>query len=238
MTLEQRLNAIAGNLIMSPAQKNNINNTFSELRNKINRSPEFSGVIKGGSIQRNKLVRGISDIDVYVEYLGDKMPQAVLGKLKSHLEKEYPHNDVRQDNPSIAIDLNRITIEITPYKQNKLGGHVIPSDNIQTWIETDFFSLRKQFSSLDDKNNHLNNAIVLLKAWNSKNKMLSNYEIEKRMYSQYNVNSYQSASHYIHTFFKSGNFSNEATVFQEFIDNQYSGHYPMNQKLNSFFGIQ
>lgn len=238
MTLEQRLNAIAGNLIIGSANRSNIENAYRELVRKFSKSNEFSDLIKGGSFQRNKAVSGLSDLDVYVRYLGNNSPHSVLGRLQHFLEKEYSSNSVRLNPPSITLDTNKITFEITPYSLQQYGNQLIPSRDLQNWIQTDTFELRNDFRGLSGKSNTLNNAIILLKSWNSKSLKLNNYEIEKRLYSQFKVNNNLSVSQYILSFFKGGGFNSAAYTFQELIDNQNSDHYPMNQKLNSFFGIQ
>ncbi len=201
----------------------NISTTLSNLKNIINNQPQFRAPFLGGSYKRRTMVKGISDVDVYFEYIGNGNSQAALATLKSCLMASYPTSDIRQDKPSILVDFNKIPINITPYKlENGLMG--IPDNVLLNWKAINFGQLENAVDALRSKNIEFIDLIKILKLWNYNYKRgLKNYDIEIRVCNLF-LNSHvasQGISDWIWTFFQNNNFKADAVKFFGLMKNNF-----------------
>ncbi len=194
----------------------NIKSTLDNLKTIINHDPNFKAPFLGGSYRRATMVKGISDVDVYFQYIGTGNSQSALVALKNWLVSKYPTSIIKQDKPSILVDFNKIPINITPYKKDTNNNMSIPDNNLLHWQLINFGELESAIIALRQKNSKFIELIKILKLWNrSYNKEIRNYEIEKKVCNMflYQHHSSQSISDWILFFFKSNGYQSDADKF-------------------------
>lgn len=197
----------------SQTELSNIASTLSTLKNIINNEPDFREPFLGGSYKRATMVKGVSDVDVYFRYTGIGNAQSALTKLKNKLMSSYPSSVIRQDNPSILADFEKIPINITPYKEDAVGNMSIPDNSLSGWKSISLSQLEKNITQLRQKNSKYIDLIKILKLRNfNYKKGLKNFEIENRVCNLFLSPSSvsQSLTDWLWTFFQNNGYKDEA----------------------------
>lgn len=209
----------AANHSYSEAALNNIKSTSEQLQSTLSRTPEFVKSLIGGSFKRGTLVKGISDIDVYVEYTGKEQPSVVLGKLKSCLVSSYPNTDIRKDKPSVLVEFQKIPFNVTPFKLNQHREMIIPAKDLTTWQRATLDKLERDVKILKGYNPHYIDLIKILKLWNRRyEKGLENFRIEELviyLFTPLTQQHKKGISDWLVLFFRSNNFHNDSVKFSE-----------------------
>lgn len=213
----------------------NIANSSNHLRGIVNNQSDFKNSFIGGSYKRYTLVKGISDIDIYYEYIGNGNPQTALIRLKECLLKAYPQSDIKQDKPSILVDFERIPFNITPYR-NYVNNYVIPSSNLQTWQKINLKSLEDSVVKLRAKSEDYIKLIKVLKLWNIRNnKGLKNFKIEQNVCNLF-LPQYETGNKAIYDwmweFFKNNGFKKDSNIIFSLMKNNYSDQQLKTEWLN------
>ena len=236
MTLDKLIKKKANELYLNGSQKEKVKAKLIDLKNKLRDLEYFPEVKHGGSYQRNTLVKGISDVDLYYRYEGNKSPQSILEKTKYFLKQKYKQAEIKVSSPSIVIAFKKIKIEITPYILNKNRVALVPTKDLQNWKETNLFDLKKRMESLRSTNNQINDVIKIIKYWNFNNgKQFRSFEIEKLVYNQFIDQPDKSLQWYLLHFFK-GNpkLQKYSRKFEQLIALDHTPDSPLRKKWNQF----
>ncbi len=204
----------------SQQELSNIATTLSNLKSIVNNQPEFREPFLGGSYKRATMVKGISDVDVYFRYTGNGNSQSALATLKSCLSASYPSTVIKQDKPSILADVNKIPINITPYKEDSVGNLSIPDNNLLQWKSINFGQLENQIIQLRQKNPKYIDLIKVLKLWNfNYQKGLKNFDIEKRVCNLFlsPTSVSQTLTDWLWTFFQNNGYLSEGQKIHSFM---------------------
>lgn len=203
----------------SEAALNNIKSTSQQLQSTLSQTQEFMKSLIGGSYKRGTLVKGISDIDIYVEYTGKEQPSVVLGKLKAHLISNYPDTDIRKDKPSVLVEFRKIPFNVTPFKLNQNHEMIIPNRNLTTWQHATLAKLEKDVNILKGHNQHYIDLIKILKLWNYRyERGYENFRIEELVVNLFTLLTQQhkkDVSDWLVLFFRSNNLHNDSVKFSE-----------------------
>ena len=124
---------------------------------------DFNESFLGGSYKRGTMVKGISDVDVYFQYIGTSNPATALARLKTCLTTTYPNTTIKQDRPSIYVDFNKIPFNITPYKKDLWQNISIPNNMLYSWETIQFGVLETAITNLRGKNLKYIDLIKILK---------------------------------------------------------------------------
>ena len=236
MTLDELIKKKAKELYLNGPQKEKVKAKLNDLKTKLGELEYFPEMKHGGSYQRNTLVKGISDVDLYYRYDGNKSPQSVLEKTKFFLKKKYEQAEIKVSSPSIVIVFKKIKIEITPYILNKNGVELVPTKDLKNWNETNLFALKKKMKALRSTNNVINDVVKILKYWNFNNgNRFRSFEIENLIYNQF-INQTDKPLHwYLLNFFK-GNpqLSKYAKKFEGLIELEQMPNSPLRKSWNQF----
>ena len=209
----------------SKEELSNIASTSNHLRDIIKNQNDFNESFLGGSYKRATMIKGVSDVDVYYQYIGVGNSQTALSRLKTCLISSYPNSIIKQDKPSILVDFQKIPFNITPYKKDYSGGISIPDNGLINWQKINFCELETAITALRQKNSKYIDLIKILKLWNFNHKKgLQNFDIEKRVCNLflYSFNSSQSISDWVWTFFSNNGFQTDANKFFALMKNNYS----------------
>ena len=220
MTLDQLIQQKAAQISYSKDEKNSIAKSSNHIRGLIENKPQFYGSYLGGSYKRSTMVKQVSDVDVYIQYMGGFMPKTVLKNLKTYLEVSYPNSEIRQDKPSILVNFNKIPFNITPYIQDNSGIIKIPNSSLDYWDMINFGVLEQRIIDLRSKDSKLIDLIKILKYWNFKyKKELQNYRIEEIVCSQFG-NSFldDGIANNLLSFFKMNGYAREAEKIHHLIN--------------------
>lgn len=223
--LDNHIKEKADLISYSQAELSNIATTLSYLKNIVNNQPDFREPFLGGSYKRATMVKGVSDVDVYFRYVGSGNPQSALAVLKNCLLQSYPNTPIKQDKPSILVDFQKIPINITPYKEDKLGNLSIPDKNLLNWQTMSFGELEQNIIAIRRQNSKFIDLIKILKLWNfNHGKGIKNFEIEKRVCSLYlGRQLYQnSLSEMMIHFFNNNGYQSDAVKMQLLRNNIHS----------------
>jgi len=201
------------------SEMSNIASSSNHLREIINNQPDFRSSFIGGSYKRHTMVKTVSDIDIYYEYIGQGNSQTALARLKSYLLSSYPNTTIKQDKPSILVDFNKIPFNITPYKLYK-NTISIPDNRLINWRVVEFQRLEKRITALRAKNSKYIYLIKILKLWNKNhNKRIKNFKIEEKICNLF-LNQFTTSntlSDWMWTFFQNNNFRNDAHKMHSFM---------------------
>ena len=210
--IEKYINETANSISFTQAELSNIAMTLSNLKNIINNESDFGEPFLGGSYKRATMVKGVSDVDVYFRYRGVGNSQTALTALKSRLVNSYPNTIIKQDNPSILADFNKIPINITPYKEDSFGNMSIPDKFPLNWKQINFGELERLIIQLRKKNSKYIDLIKILKFWNfNYKKGLKNFDIERKVCNIFlNPMSVSSTmTDWLWTFFQNNSYTSE-----------------------------
>ena len=180
--IDQLIRETALEISYTPAEIDNIASTTRNLKAYLNQNPLFQDPFLGGSYTRGRMVKGISDVDVYIRYMGTSGSSTALGELKRHLQAYYRDNLVQKDKPSVSIEFNRIKMDVTPYKEDLPGIKRIPEKQSVYWREVQFGSLEESVKKLRQNSPLFIDLIKVLKFWNEKKgKGLDNFDLEQKV---------------------------------------------------------
>lgn len=211
----------------SQNELSNIASTSNHLREIIKGQSDFNESFLGGSYRRATMVKGISDVDVYFQYIGVADPRSALIRLRACLANTYPRTEVKQDKPSIHVDFDRIPFNITPYKKDTWSQNIsIPDSRLSGWELVRFGELEASIKTLRGRNQKYIDLIKILKLWNYNYKRgLKNFDIEWRVVNMFSYpgRSGDSISGWIWQFFNTQGFYNDANNFRKLlVDHTYS----------------
>ncbi|MBL1435500.1 MAG: hypothetical protein COB08_004800 [Rhodobacteraceae bacterium] len=181
--------ALSKHAILSSAEKTSINISIASISTRL--KSFFPNELEthfrfGSSVRRTILPRKYdlrSDIDYLVVFNdGQFTPQTYLDRLKRFSNFYYKTSVVRQDFPSVTLNLNHIKFDLVPSVNYWWSGYKIPN-NSGNWIETDPNGFSKE---LETKNvgcsSLIKPCIRLLKIWNAKaGYVFDSYDLEQQV---------------------------------------------------------
>jgi|GEM_PF-1413771 len=191
--MKKRLNSLADKLVISRKsdKRQNIKWSLRDLEDKL--QSHFKGEItkteRFGSWNRNTILPREhdpdSDVDLLVLFNDEsKLPGYYRNELIKFMEKHYPDNPVKKDNPAVTLDQNRITYELVPAIKDTsdITRYKIPNPaDKNTWLPTSPKELKLQLKSVNQTYKGLVSRIIrLCKYWNTYYKhKLSSYKLER-----------------------------------------------------------
>ena len=198
MSVNSYLTNLANAAVLRDQEKASIQRSISTLQNRIN--THFSGnhplvskvkhhFIFGSYTRGTILPRRIdeqSDIDYIIVFEDTTAtPQTYLNRLKRFVEIYYTRSEIRQSNPTIALNLHHIKFELVPAIEKAFFGLHIPAkaDSYNNWIPTNPNDFNE---SLTKKNQEYNNLIKpvarLAKYWNATSGYpFTSFDLEKKV---------------------------------------------------------
>lgn len=198
MSTNSYLERTASELVLSAEEKISIGTSISTLETHLrNWEHRDSVVCHGcfGSYTRSTILPrrcdDKSDIDYMIQFDDTHrfQPQTYLNWLKDFANAYYSRSEIRQDFPTIALELNHIKFELVPAVKACYGdGLQIPAPyslhNI-SWICTNPEQLRQSELEANRRcNYHLKPMIRLMKLWNIRQgRIVSSYELERTLAS-------------------------------------------------------
>ncbi len=206
----------AGLISFSKEEKSKIASSSNHLRDIINNKSDFRDSFLGGSYKRHTMVKGISDVDIYYEYIGGGTPQTALANLRDYLKNTFPNTVIKQDKPSILVDFQKIAFNITPVKKGPTSIS-IPNSTLTLWNQINLSKLEVSVKSLSGKNSNFLNLIKILKLWNSNyNKGIKNYRLEEMVCNLFlSGTSSNAISDWLWTFFNQNGYKGDANKMFE-----------------------
>jgi hypothetical protein len=204
MTVQTYLDAIAKDAILRDSTiATSINTLKSRLGYYFNTSIVNGHFIFGSNTRYTMLPRKYdykSDIDYMVVFNNTGyQPQTYLNKLKSFVTTYYASSEIAQSHPTIRLNLNHITFELVPAVYEALYGYQIPapSNNFETWINTDPNAFNTELTIKNVNNYYLIKPLVrILKYWNANaGYVFESYSLEKEIVKMnflfcYNIKDY------------------------------------------------
>ncbi len=177
----------ASEAVLSEQERLSIDRSIGNLQQKLKAyfDQDLSEHFRFGSTTRGtNLPRSLdefADVDYMVVFSdSDKSPQTYLDRLRGFVEANYPRSVVRQDHPTIVLELSHIKFDLVPAVNSWWSGLQIP-DKGGVWQSTDPSAFNRQ---LTDRNSQCDNllkpAIRLIKCWNAANGyVFDSYMLEK-----------------------------------------------------------
>jgi len=223
--LDKLIKQTAEHISYSQEELDNIKDSVNHLKGIIKYQPDFRNFFIGGSFKRHTMVKGISDIDIYYEYIGGTNPQTALSRLRECLKSSYPDSDIFHDKPSITAALKKIPVNITPYRGYPI---MIPDETLKNWKTANFERLENAINNLTHESSNYIKLIKVLKLWKySHSREIKNYEIEEKV-SKMLLGSYSGKgplSNKMLDFFFINNFRKDHEKFKKI----FLAHLPENQ---------
>lgn len=188
--IDQYLWAIAGQAIISVAERQGIETSIQVLEKRLSEYFDDSVIkhrILFGSIQRGTMLPRwmdeYSDVDFMIVFSdSDKQPEAYLNRLKGFVKNKYPTSQVYQDHPTVALDMNHIRFELVPAIHSWWDGINIPSKGeVFKWIATIPNDINTTLISSDKSHDgRISPLIRIVKYWNAHNGYIfDSYTLEK-----------------------------------------------------------
>lgn len=176
MTVLSYLLDRASEAVLSEQEKLSIDRSIANLQQKLEAffAEDLSQHFRFGSTTRGtNLPRSLDDFaDVdYMVVFGDsdKSPQTYLDRLRGFVEANYPRSVVRQDHPTIVLELSHIKFDLVPAVDSWWSGLQIP-DKGGAWQATEPSAFNRQLTDRNSQcGNQLKPAIRLIKCWNAAN---------------------------------------------------------------------
>ncbi len=189
MSTNSYLIALSKYAILSSEEKASINISIATISARLNTF--FPNQLEdhfrfGSSVRRTILPRKYdqrSDIDYLVVFKDRQfVPQTYLDHLKRFSNFYYKTSVVRQDFPSVTLELNHIKFDLVPAINEWWSGYKIPN-SMGNWIETDPNGFSKE---LETKNvgcsSLIKPCIRLMKIWNAKaGYVFDSYDLEQQI---------------------------------------------------------
>lgn len=117
-----------------------------------------------------RILDDLSDVD-YMVVFGDKdkTPQTYLDRLRGFVETHFPRSMIRQENPTIVLELDHIKFDLVPAVNSWWSGLIIPGKE-GAWQSTDPDGFNKALVARHAEcDQMLRPAIRLIKCWNARN---------------------------------------------------------------------
>lgn len=189
MSVNTYLSDLAGELVLSTTEKNNIIRSLDTIKRRVDLyfsdvtdKKVFGSYVRGTILPRKADDK--SDIDVMIVFSNpnDYKPQSFLNRLKGFVEYYYATSEIYQSSPTIVLELNHIKFELTPAYQS-YGTYYIP-DGPSNWMYTDpdgFYSKLTECNVYNDSK--IKPIVRLIKHWNiQKNyRNMASFILEKKI---------------------------------------------------------
>jgi predicted nucleotidyltransferase len=170
--LEER----ASEAVLSRQEKDSINRSIRNLRmrldthfgNQVANHFQFGSTMRGTNLPRT--LDDLSDVDLMVVFSDtDKTPQTYLDRLRGFVETHFRRSIVRQEHPTIVLELDHIKFDLVPAINSWWSGLTIP-DKDGAWQGTDPDGFNKELAERHAQcDKKLRPAIRLIKCWNANN---------------------------------------------------------------------
>lgn len=174
MSVSSYLSARASEAVLSQQEKDSIKKSIRNLQMRLDAHFEnlladhfqFGSTMRGTNLPRR--LDGFSDVDYMVVFSDkDKAPQTYLDRLRGFVETHFKRSIVRQDHPTIVLELDHIKFDLVPAIKNWWSGLNIP-DKEGDWQSTDPDGFNKQLAERHAEcDQKLRPAIRLIKYWNA-----------------------------------------------------------------------
>ena len=197
MSINTYLKELASKLIVDAEEKQKIENSINYFNKKAEGS--FTLNMKEmrvfGSYDRkinlSRKIDSTADVDIMIIFNNDgSTPQTYLNRVKKFVEIYYQKSDIKQDTPTILLDMNHISFEITPAIFS-LDIPMIKKEN--SWMFTNCLEDKSNLNKANQNNNSMIKPIIrLVKYWNvtKNNKNISSYIIEKAIVNHFQYKDY------------------------------------------------
>lgn len=141
---------------------------------------DFANSFVSGSLKRQTMVKGISDVDIYFEFVGTGTPTTALTALKNRLLDKYPDLAITQLKPSVKVQYQGVSFNLVPYLNANSGTIKIPNDDLSGWKMINLRLLESNVKTLGSRSQDYLQLIKILKYWNYVHDIgLRNYRIEE-----------------------------------------------------------
>jgi predicted nucleotidyltransferase len=190
MTVSSYLKKLSDGAIIRDTEKASIKRSIVMLKSRVEKY--FGDSVREklifGSYTRNTILPRLmdekSDIDYMVLFESDGVtPQSYLNRLKCFIENYYSTSEIKQDHPTIKLNLNHITFELVPALEGFWGGYKIPSktDGIDDWISTSPNGFNTELTDKNTNHGYLIKPLTrLVKYWNAQNGyVFESYSLEQ-----------------------------------------------------------
>ncbi|MCR9266259.1 MAG: nucleotidyltransferase [Alphaproteobacteria bacterium] len=151
----------------------------SYFGNDLVRHFRFGSSTRGTILPRSYDSR--SDIDYMVVFAdGSFQPQTYLARLKKFAEYYYPSSSIKQDSPSLVLELNHIKFDLVPAITSLWREYQIP-DLALGWQGTSPLEFSSHLSERNgEEGSKLKPTIRLAKIWNAnRNHVFDSFRFEK-----------------------------------------------------------
>nr|WP_314239112.1 nucleotidyltransferase domain-containing protein [uncultured Campylobacter sp.] len=202
MSVNSYLNDLAQRAIIRDDEKNKINISIENIKNRLRNDDKIKDIKIFGSYKRGTIISRKfdenSDIDIMVIFKDDHYkPQTYLNYLKGLIEQKYTRSEIYQNNPTIVLELNHIRFELVPALDCFFSMYKIPAkqSDYANWLETDPEELNGKLTN----NQNLRRLVRVAKIWNVKQgKLFASYELEKFIVD--NIYAYGNLADYFYAF--------------------------------------
>lgn len=187
MSILSYLQQRASEAVLSEQEKLSIDRSIGNLQQKLEAhfGQDLSQHFRFGSTTRGtNLPRSLdefADVDYMIVFTdSDKSPQTYLDRLRRFVEVNYPRSIVRQDHPTIGLELSHIRFDLVPAVDSWWSGLQIP-DKGGAWQSTDPSAFNRELTDRNSQcGDQLKPAIRLIKCWNAANDyVFDSYMLEK-----------------------------------------------------------
>jgi hypothetical protein len=187
MSVLSYLQARASDAVLTEQEKLSIDRLIGNLQQKLeiyfdqdlSKHFRFGSTTRGTNLPRS--LDEFTDVDYMIVFSdSDKSPQTYLDRLRRFVETNYPRSAVRQDHPTIGLELSHIKFDVVPAVENWWSGLQIP-DRGGSWQSTDPSTFNRELTDRNSQcHNQLKPAIRLIKCWNATNDyVFDSYMLEK-----------------------------------------------------------
>lgn len=198
MSVGSYLDNLAKDLIIRDDEKASIKKSFDTLKWRLESyfGSDIGFVKKFGSYHRETILPRKhdfnSDVDVMILFKNKSyQPQTYLNKLKLFAEYWYSRSEIYQSNPTIVLELNHIKFELVPCIEAEYyesGNYKIPSkaSDYSKWLLTSPFEFNDSLTTKNIAHNYKIKPLVrVMKKWNTKQRVYSSFELEKKIVNCY-----------------------------------------------------
>jgi hypothetical protein len=232
-TLLQNISLFIDKISVTDRQEENINNSIANLEYNLKKDGTLSikSTFTTGSWERDTIIRPLNDVDLFAvlkrenwldEYGNLKSPQAVLSKIKNHLNSCSDYKDkVKQDRPCVTVELSDKSFDILPsFEIPGTGGYFIPNYDLQSWTTSYPEKLTSDLNSVHKLRNYrVKQIIKTVKHWNrAHNKLIPSYHIEESAISIFNIYNFVNSEEGIRKWFNEGGLFLNVTKFKSIDD--------------------
>jgi len=181
------LQGCASEAVLTEQERLSIDRSIGNLQQKlqtyfgagVSQHFRFGSTTRGTNLPRS--LDQFADVDYMVVFSdADKSPQTYLDRLRGLVETHYPRSAVRQDHPTIVLELGHIKFDLVPAVKSWWSGLQIP-DKGGAWQDTDPSGFNQELTNRNAQcGNQLKPAIRLIKRWNAANGyVFDSFSLEK-----------------------------------------------------------